>query len=308
MKIEIRKMYDMASLGMGVAGGVLGEVFGQLGDNRQAKQNRKNMKLQIAGSKELTDYNAKKQLEMWEKTGYGAQKDQMMRAGINPALMYGMGGGGGQTASVATGSVGQGGSPSSGGEYGQIMGQVMQLGLMKAQKENIEADTANKRAEATYTGGAKTGQTVADTKVKDVQVPNVKADTEKKKSETWGLDLDNAVKQWMQSTDENGNDVGEELNKSVTGQQRQQELRRTVIENTFKNDENGRQAAMNSAKIAEIMQQVTLMKAKGLTEGQIFRNLQKDGTIKDTEIEWQKIGLSKETLGQVLLGLIKGLK
>ena len=80
-------------------------------------------------------------------TGYQAQVAQMKAAGLNPALMYGSAGGGGSTqggagmagsASAGNGSVG--GTPSApdtGITSGVGMG--MQLGLMEAQKRNLEA-------------------------------------------------------------------------------------------------------------------------------------------------------------------------
>lgn len=131
-----------------VTSGILGIVAGKQQDKRQYKMAEKMQALQIQGNKELTDYNAAKQLQMWKDTSYGAQKEQMQLAGLNPALMYGMGGGGGQSNSVATGSVAHGGGPSTGGELQAVMGMGMQLQLLKAQKENIEADTELKKANA----------------------------------------------------------------------------------------------------------------------------------------------------------------
>ena len=43
----------------------------------------------------------KHQLEMWEKTNYPAQVAQMRKAGLNPALMYGQAGAGGQLGGTA---------------------------------------------------------------------------------------------------------------------------------------------------------------------------------------------------------------
>ena len=79
---------------------------------------------------------------------------QKKAAGLNPALMYGSVGGGGSTqggagmaggASAGSGSVG--GTPSA-PDTGIIsgVGMGLQLGLMEAQKRNIEADTAKKRS------------------------------------------------------------------------------------------------------------------------------------------------------------------
>ena len=81
---------------------------------------------------------------------------QLKAAGLNPALMYGSAGVGGSTqggagmaggAGAGSGSIG--GTPSApdtGVTAGIGMG--LQLGLLDAQKKNIEADTDKKRAEA----------------------------------------------------------------------------------------------------------------------------------------------------------------
>lgn len=139
------------------AGNFINEGMGLLfaGPKRKAqmKTAKEMQALQMQGDKEMTAYNMKKQLEMWEATGYGAQVDQMKRAGINPALLYGMGSGGGQTAQVAQGNVGSQSAQTpqrSGGSEGMGL-MIGQMGLLQAQKENIEADTANKKAQTSNT-------------------------------------------------------------------------------------------------------------------------------------------------------------
>lgn len=129
------------------AGGqILGMALGAYNDRRQIKQQEKLQDIQIRGQKAMAMFNYDQQMKMWEATGYGAQKDQMKRAGLNPALLYGMGGGGGQSTSAQSGSTtGATAQQGGGGELGMALQGAMQLQLLKAQKENIEADTANKR-------------------------------------------------------------------------------------------------------------------------------------------------------------------
>jgi len=167
-------------LGMQAAGnavnGLTGAIFGGMMDRRQIRQQKKLQALEMQGSKEMTDYNSMKQLEMWEKTGYGAQMNQLEDAGLNPALIYGQGGGGGQTAQIAQGKVSGSDAPKGGGEYIGMASQtpmmVQQMKLLDAQAENIKADTVNK-----------------------------KADTAQKTETTEGLNLDNNIKAIMQSPD-----------------------------------------------------------------------------------------------------------
>lgn len=178
------KGLDIAGIATGgissAIGAGLGIVGSAINDARQIKQQKKLQAMQIAGNKEMTEYNMQKQLEMWEKTGYVGQVDQMKRAGINPALLYGQGGGGGQTANVTPGNVTAGEAPKGGGEImaGIGMGiQGAQLQLLQAQKENIEADTANKQADTTNKG-VQTGDILAGIESKQAQTQLMKVQSE----------------------------------------------------------------------------------------------------------------------------------
>ena len=55
------------------------------------------------------DYSYGKQMDMWNATNYPAQVEQLNKAGLNPALEYGMKGGGGVTTGSPTTGV-QGGA------------------------------------------------------------------------------------------------------------------------------------------------------------------------------------------------------
>lgn len=154
---------------LGAVGEGMGILFQGIKNKQQLKQAGKMQELQIKGSKELTDYNTMKQLEMWKNTSYGAQKEQMEKAGLNPALMYGMSGGGGQSNSISAGNVG-----GQGAEVARGMG--LQAILTKAQIDNINADTQDKLANLPGKG--------KEAGLKEVQTANIKADTELKHQET----------------------------------------------------------------------------------------------------------------------------
>lgn len=136
-------------MGGQAAGGALNEGMGLLFAAPKRKAQLKTaaglQKLQIQGSKELTDYNAGKQLQMWKDTNYGAQVEQMKDAGINPALLYGMGGGG-ATANISQGNVGgqAAGTPMPTDGMGIQMPLMMaQIDLIKAQAEKTRAEIPN---------------------------------------------------------------------------------------------------------------------------------------------------------------------
>jgi hypothetical protein len=166
----------LGQLGMGAAttaadglvGGILGQVFAGANDRRQIRQQTKLQELQIKGQKEMLDYSKSKDLEMWKNTSYPAQLQMMEQAGLNPALMYGQGGGGGVTTGGSGPSVSGGSAQQNPGEMLGMANLAAQNNLIKAQTENIEADTANKQVQAPNTE-ANTENTKIDTANKGVQ-------------------------------------------------------------------------------------------------------------------------------------------
>lgn len=141
--------FDIAGAA-GAAAGLAQSIFG-IGEKRQDRR-------QLQQQEKLNELNKKTQMDMWEATGYGAQKKQMKEAGLNPALMYGMGGGGGQSVG---GAGAQAASGAAGTQASAAMGmQTAQLALLGAQKENIEADTENKKASTTNTGAETAGKEI----------------------------------------------------------------------------------------------------------------------------------------------------
>lgn len=142
-------------LAQGVLGGGLGSIFGNIGNNQQYKQQEKLQALQIKGQKELTDYNTMKQLQMWMDTNYPAQVEQLKKAGLNPALLYGHGGGGGATASVTPGNVSGGNAEN---HASTIMQTAMGLNtaMQSAQIEALKAQTNKTNVEAAKIAGVDT--------------------------------------------------------------------------------------------------------------------------------------------------------
>lgn len=133
----------MIAQGAGQLGGML---MGGYNDRRQLRQQKELQKLQIAGAKEMGQFNQMQQLEMFNKTGYGAQLQQMKDAGLSVGLMAGKGGAGGQTGAVApmpTGGNADGGSA-------RLMAQT-NFARQLAEIENIKADTQQKQATTTGT-------------------------------------------------------------------------------------------------------------------------------------------------------------
>lgn len=84
--------------------------------------------------------------EEMRNTSFQAQVRDMEAAGVNPALMYG--GTGSSGATVPSGAAASGSGDGMGLDPSSMIASLMQLSLLGAQKENIEADTEQKKAGA----------------------------------------------------------------------------------------------------------------------------------------------------------------
>lgn len=155
----------MISDGLGVVNQV-GQILGigqKRQDRRQLEQQKKLTEQQTRATTGLMDYQKAIDLDMWNKTNYGAQIEHLNDAGLNPALIYGHGGGGGAT----TG----GGAPTATGGQAANAAQTQQantaMGMQMAQLRLMEAQTKKTNAEAENIGTVdreKTAETTAGIK------------------------------------------------------------------------------------------------------------------------------------------------
>lgn len=138
-----------AALGMGT--GMIQDIW-QLGiGNQQADQ-------QMGRNKHMMNFQMQKMLEMWQKTGYGPQVEQMKQAGINPALLYGMSGAGAQTAEGPTATTPMPSTPQH-DNAGMGIQAGIQMALLDAQRKKLEAEANKANVEATKIGGVDTQET-----------------------------------------------------------------------------------------------------------------------------------------------------
>lgn len=151
-------------------------------DKRQIKQQQKLTDMQAKANEDAANRSQERALDMWNKTNYGAQKAHMEAAGLNPALMYGMSGGGGATTSGAGSEQGVGsGQAANAAQTAQVDGQLgMQVGqaaliaaqveATKAQAQKTEAETAKIEGVDTTLAGAQAGKIDIESQLAKIQL------------------------------------------------------------------------------------------------------------------------------------------
>ena len=133
----------------GAGASILGMIAGHQAQRRQHRDTKELMGMQFRNQAGLNRQGHDLQMDMWNKTNYGAQVKHMEDAGLNPALMYGSAGQGGTTGS-------QGGGNASMGQAQQMKAMDMQNLMMGAQMEALKAKANLDNAQANKIGGVDT--------------------------------------------------------------------------------------------------------------------------------------------------------
>lgn len=129
-----------------VVGGLMDAGNGAINTNQNKKAQERTFSMQ----KDLNQQGKDLALQQWKDTNYSAQRRELEKAGLNVGLMYEGGGAGGQTA-VGSGGSAPSQAPASfdiGKNAGTGAAMGAQLALMKAQKDNVEANTNKTNIEA----------------------------------------------------------------------------------------------------------------------------------------------------------------
>lgn len=160
----------LPSMALSAGGGLFGSITAKKQQKRAHKYNLEYMDKQFQQNKEAAAINQQYAKEMYDYTSYENQRRHMEAAGLNPALMYGMGGAAGGSASGA-GTMGGGSQPgtnpvSAGAQYGQITLNGMAL-MSEIAKNNAQANLDN--AKAKKTKGVDTDLTQAEIELKKSQ-------------------------------------------------------------------------------------------------------------------------------------------
>ena len=127
----------MIGTALGLAAGIASKAIGQ---RKQFANEKELMGLQAQYNKEAAKYTQQLQKEMWDYTNYENQVKHLKAAGLNPALIYGMSGGGGTTTgSTQASGVGNPGTTavSMGLEAAQLFSNIR---LTNAEADKTEAE------------------------------------------------------------------------------------------------------------------------------------------------------------------------
>lgn len=185
-------------------GGLLNKAFQSGEDARQYEKQKEYQDLQIKGAKEMTTFNQEAALGM-KRAEYKAAREGIENAGLNAALMYGQGGAGGMT--VPNGQMPSGGNA---GDANQAIGNNIQLGMLTAQQDLIQAQTEKTKAEAEQIAGAGTDNITADTANKKLQ-----NDLMKIQANIGNRTIDQVVQQIWSATQEAAGRAMEAVNRGI---------------------------------------------------------------------------------------------
>jgi hypothetical protein len=165
---------SIISGGLGLLGGLFKKNNNGLKNQQKLMQQaweyeKEGMGLQYNYGQQAADAEYKRNLQMWKDTNFGAQRNEMEKAGLSVGLMYGNGGG--QATSTAGGNATQPNAPKT--NPVEVALQQQSLGL---QLKQIEAQNRLANAEAT--------KTIAEAnKIAGVDTEGAKLDNEWKKVE-----------------------------------------------------------------------------------------------------------------------------
>lgn len=185
---------DPIITGIGIAGaGAIGNtIAGETGQKRQKEL----MEVQLKNQQNLNRQGAALQMDMWNKTNYGAQVKHMKEAGLSAGLMYGKGGAGGTTTgSQSGGSAASGSAPGRPqmGIEGLMAGHQMELMRAQTRKFNAEANNEENGKKDKFAAEIKEIQAseaykkqLKKTEVNNTEKANYEAITAKLEKE-WGV-------------------------------------------------------------------------------------------------------------------------
>lgn len=270
----------MNELGMAI-GTATGSIFGSLMGSKMQQDQFGNQLTLMKKQHEYNEASANaaqaRAYEMWEKTNYAAQIEQMKKANLSPGLMYGQAGAGGGTVS---GAQGQGTSqPTDRSIEMKLKGQEMGLQLANlASQIKVNESQANKNnADANKTAGV-------DTELAKTSIENLISQTKNEKDRNVLIWADKRFKEAAADMQEasaklaSGQNakIGYEINlieKSLdkmkldmSGVELDNELKKRVMESKVQEAEISVKALMNSILVGNSQIKLNNQEAEAITD------------------------------------------
>lgn len=178
--------------GIGGANNVMDIAFGGIRQKQQLRGQQKSLEQSNAA-----------QYDLWKKTGAVGQMEQLGKAGLNPGLIYGMGGAGGAT----TGTPGQAPTAGAQGGGGMDIAGAAQIRLLNAQAKKLEAETAELGTRGKLQEG-QTARIAPETAKLTAETKKINLDSEMQrilndiKEDTQWYERGEAAQKWMKLTQE----------------------------------------------------------------------------------------------------------
>lgn len=270
----------MSELGMAI-GTAAGSIFGSLTGSKMQQEQFGNQLTLMKKQHEYNEASANaaqaRAYEMWEKTNYAAQIEQMKKAGLSPALMYGQAGAGGGTIS---GAQGQGTSqPTDRSIEMKLKGQEigLQLANLASQIKLNESQANKNNAEANKTAGV-------DTELAKTSIENLISQTKNEKDRNTLIWADKRFKEAAADMQEasaklasgQNTKIGYEINlieKSLdkmnldmNGIELDNELKRRVMDSKVQEAEISVKALMNSILVGNSQIRLNNQEAEAITD------------------------------------------
>jgi len=246
----------------------LQQVANTVGGNTALKRQERLMGINLKNQKELNRQGRDIQMDMWNRTNYGAQVRHMKEAGLSPGLIYGnSGGGGATTGSQGGGNAASGGAPSRPqmGMEALMMGHQMDLMKAQARKLNAEANNEENGKKEKYAAEIKEiqaseayKQQLKKTEVNNTEKANYEAITAKLEKE-WGVKYeltknDTIVIKTLKRLAQDGVDAGNDEGLSLMS------IIEWVLKNNTSDQTNGDNENLNNDYVYDENGKLTLRK------------------------------------------------
>lgn len=190
--------------------GLLGGLFKRNNNGFKNKQKlmqqaweyeKEGMGLQYNYGQQAADAEYRRNLQMWKDTNFGAQRDEMEKAGLSVGLMYGNGGG--SAASTAGGTATQPSAPNTNPVEVALQqeGMGLQLKQIEAQNRLANAQATKTIAEANKIAGVDTKGQELQNKWQEIEnrIQTSRESIEQSNMKAAAANADKAVEDWKMS-------------------------------------------------------------------------------------------------------------